>query len=171
MSHGFGTAFGIYGGNADLYSHKGHNGTDDLYENGKPVHEEGYLTELLTRRAERFIAENRNRPFFLYVPYNAVHWPSSRRAAPTLSAPTRPGTRAIAGVREMVEAIDAGVGEIRGALEQAGLLDNTLFIFSNDNGGEVRSPDRPLFHHKATVWEGNPRPLHPPLAGARPRRR
>ena len=155
-AHGFGTAFGIYGGNADLYSHKGRDGTDDLYENGKPVHEEGYLTELLTRRAERFIAENRDRPFFLYVPYNAVHWPFQPPGRPDLVrsyATWYEGDRRV--YAQMVEAIDSGVGAIRGALERAGLLDKTLFIFSNDNGGEVRlTSNRPLFHHKATVWEG-----------------
>ena len=155
-AHGFGTAFGIYGGNADLYSHKGRDGTDDLYENGKPVHEEGYLTELLTRRAERFIAENRDRPFFLYVPYNAVHWPFQPPGRPDLVrsyATWYEGDRRV--YAQMVEAIDSGVGAIRAALERAGLLDKTLFIFSNDNGGEVRlTSNRPLFHHKATVWEG-----------------
>jgi arylsulfatase A-like enzyme len=155
-AHGFGTAFGIYGGNADLYSHKGRDGTDDLYEDGKPVHEEGYLTELLTRRAVRFIDENRARPFFLYVPYNAVHWPFQPPGRPDLVrsyATWYDGDRQV--YTQMVEAIDAGVGNIRAALERAGLLDQTLFIFSNDNGGEVRlTSNWPLFHHKATLWEG-----------------
>jgi arylsulfatase A-like enzyme len=155
-AHGFGTAFGIYGGNADLYSHKARDGSADLDENGKPVHEEGYLTELLTRRAERFIDQNRDRPFFLYVPYNAVHWPFQPPGRPDLVrsyATWYDGDRRI--YAQMVEAIDAGVGNIRAALERAGVLQKTLFIFSNDNGGEVRlTSNRPLFHHKATVWEG-----------------
>jgi arylsulfatase A-like enzyme len=155
-AHGFGTAFGIYGGNADLYSHKGRDGTDDLYENGTPVHQEGYLTELLTGRAVRFIDENSDRPFFLYVPYNAVHWPFQPPGRPDLVrtyATWYEGDRRV--YAQMVEAIDAGVGALRGALERAGVLERTLFIFSNDNGGEVRlTSNRPLFHHKATVWEG-----------------
>jgi arylsulfatase A-like enzyme len=155
-AHGFGTAFGIYGGNADLYSHQGRDGTPDLYENGKPVREEGYLTELLTRRAVRFIDENRDRPFFLYVPYNAVHWPFQPPGRPDLVrsyATWYEGDRKV--YAAIVEAIDDGVGAIRGALERAGVLDRTLFIFSNDNGGEVRlTSNRPLFHHKATLWEG-----------------
>jgi arylsulfatase A-like enzyme len=155
-AHGFAEAFGIYGGNADLYSHRGRDGVDDLYENGRPVREEGYLTELLTRRAVRFIEQNRERPFFLYVPFNAVHWPFQPPGRPDLVrsyATWYEGDRRV--YAQMVEAIDAGVGAIRAALERAGTLDRTLFVFSNDNGGEVRlTSNRPLFHHKATVWEG-----------------
>jgi arylsulfatase A len=155
-AHGFGEAFGIYGGNADMYSHKGRDGTPDLYENGRPVREEGYLTEVLSRRAVRFIEQNRERPFFLYVPYNAVHWPFQPPGRPDLVRTYETwydGDRPMYG--QMVEAIDAGVGEIRSALERTGQLDRTLFIFSNDNGGEIRlASNRPLFHHKGTVWEG-----------------
>src|SRR4051794_21053372 len=71
-AHGFDEAFGIYGGNADLYSHKYRDGADDLYENGRPIKEEGYLTDLISQRAVKFIEQNSDKPFFLYVPYNAV---------------------------------------------------------------------------------------------------
>lgn len=155
-AHGFDEAFGIYGGNADMYSHKYRDGADDLHEDGRPVKEEGYLTELITRRAVGFIERPRAKPFFLYVPYNAVHWPFQPPGRPDLvrSYDTwYEGDRSI--YAQMVEAVDAGVGAIRAALERSGQLDRTLFIFSNDNGGEVRlTSNRPLFHHKATVWEG-----------------
>src|SRR4029078_2448877 len=54
----------------------------------------------------------------------------------------------------MVEAVDAGVGKLLSALDRHGLADNTLVIFTNDNGGERLSDNGPLFHHKATLWEG-----------------
>src|SRR5204862_4777551 len=54
----------------------------------------------------------------------------------------------------MVEAIDTGLGKILGALSKHGLAENTLVIFTNDNGGERLSDNGPFFHHKATVWEG-----------------
>src|SRR5262249_29385806 len=54
----------------------------------------------------------------------------------------------------MVEAIDTGLGKILGALDKHGLADDTLVIFTNDNGGERLSDNGPFFHHKATVWEG-----------------
>jgi arylsulfatase A-like enzyme len=62
------------------------------------------------------------------------------------------GSRAI--YKAMVERIDHGVGMILAELEKTGLADNTLVVFSSDNGGERYSRNAPLFHHKATVWEG-----------------
>jgi arylsulfatase A-like enzyme len=54
----------------------------------------------------------------------------------------------------MTEAIDAGVGKLLAALEERGDAGKTLVIFTNDNGGERLSDMGPLFHHKATLWEG-----------------
>jgi len=156
-AHGFDEFFGIHGGNADMYSHQYRDGTPDLYENTKPIVREGYLTELIADRAVDYIDRKAGKqPFFLYVPFNAVHWP--------FQAPNHPeqrrnydswyaGDRAV--YAAMLEAVDTAVGRIRTALEQKGSLDNTLFIFTNDNGGEVRlASNKPLFHHKATLWEG-----------------
>jgi arylsulfatase A-like enzyme len=54
----------------------------------------------------------------------------------------------------MVENIDDGVGRVLGALDRRKLADNTLVVFTNDNGGERFSRNEPFFHHKATLWEG-----------------
>jgi arylsulfatase A-like enzyme len=62
------------------------------------------------------------------------------------------GSRAI--YKAMVERIDQGVGMILAELAKQGLAENTLVVFSSDNGGERYSRNAPLFHHKATVWEG-----------------
>ena len=62
------------------------------------------------------------------------------------------GSRAI--YKAMVERIDKGMGMILAELEKNGLAENTLVVFSSDNGGERYSRNAPLFHHKATVWEG-----------------
>jgi arylsulfatase A-like enzyme len=54
----------------------------------------------------------------------------------------------------MLERADRGVGEILAALDQRGLANNTLVVFTNDNGGEWLSRNAPLFHRKGTLWEG-----------------
>ena len=54
----------------------------------------------------------------------------------------------------MLERADQGVGRILGVIDRLGLRQNTIVIFTNDNGGEWLSRNTPLFHHKATVWEG-----------------
>jgi arylsulfatase A-like enzyme len=54
----------------------------------------------------------------------------------------------------MLEKVDAGVGMLLAELEKQGVLDNTLFVLSSDNGGERYSDNAPLFNHKQTLWEG-----------------
>ncbi len=154
--HGFDEFFGLKSGNVDMYSHKYRLGFDDLWENEELIRRDGYLTELLGQRSARFIDENANRPFFLYLAFNAVHWP--------FQAPGRPqdvrtvetwwdGTRAN-DYSPMTEAMDAAIGQVLAALDRHGLAGNTLVVFTNDNGGERLSDNRPLFHQKATLWEG-----------------
>jgi arylsulfatase A-like enzyme len=119
------------------------------------VKAEGYLTDLINRHAVDFIRRQGKQPFFLYVPHLAVHWP--------FHAPDRPeqklteankydGTRA--DYATMLQRVDRGVGEMLAELEKQGVLDNTLLIFSSDNGGERFSNNLPLFHHKSSLWEG-----------------
>ncbi len=62
------------------------------------------------------------------------------------------GDRAI--YRAMVERVDEGVGMLLDELDRAGIADNTLIVFSSDNGGERYSDNSPLFHHKSTLWDG-----------------
>jgi arylsulfatase A-like enzyme len=91
----------------------------------------------------------------LYVPYLAVHWPfqpPDRPDPPLTKENKHDGTRR--DYAAMVERIDQGVGRMLAALEKQGVLDDTLFIFSSDNGGERLSNNAPLFNHKATLWEG-----------------
>lgn len=154
--HGFDEFFGILSGNADMYSHKTILGDIDLFENTQPAEAPGYLTELLTDRAVRFIEKHARGPFFMYVAYNAVHWP--------FQVPGRPGdvrTRQswYDGTRQdyvrMLESMDEGVGRILEALDRQRLANDTLVIFSDDNGGENRlTRNVPLFHNKGSLWEG-----------------
>ena len=164
IKHGFGTFFGFKSGFIDYYQHTA--GGDappgsDLFENDDPVVVPGYMTDLITDRSVRFIEQHARQPFFIDVAYNAAHWPYQRPDQPStardrgrhlgpLDDPT--------GTREdyiaMLERADQGVGRILAALDKLGLRQNTLVIFTNDNGGEWLSRNAPLFHHKASVWEG-----------------
>jgi len=155
LRHGFDEYFGTLLGNADMYTHRYHDDSEDLWEGNEVVEREGYLTELLAERAVRFVEENADHPFFLYMPFNAVHWP--------FQPPGRPEQLATAenwkdGVREdyaaMVESMDAAVGAVVDALERMGVVDNTLIVFTNDNGGERLSDSGPFFHTKGTLYEG-----------------
>jgi arylsulfatase A-like enzyme len=153
---GFDEYFGELLGHADYYKHTYYDGTYALRDGMEPVKRDGYLTDLINERAVKFIRDHKSAPFFLYVPHLAVHSPFEAPDAPDTPMVTKEsmlkGSRAI--YKAMVERIDLGVGKILAELDTLKLADNTLVVFSSDNGGERFSRNAPLFHHKATVWEG-----------------
>src|SRR4051812_2088590 len=73
--HGFERFFGLLSGNHDYFTHRESNGQADLWLGDKPVEMEGYSTDLITKYALSFMDEMKRRPFFLYVSYNAPHFP------------------------------------------------------------------------------------------------
>jgi len=154
--HGFDEFFGINGSSADYFTHKNNAGRFDLYENLEPSKEEGYLTDLFTERAIRFIVKKRSRPFFLSLQYNAPHWPWDGPNDKSSNHDHRPmtegGNLAIYG--EMVKSMDAGIGRVLNALASAKLDRNTLVIFTSDNGGERYSFNWPFSFQKMNLWEG-----------------
>jgi len=160
-AHGFDYFFGFKSGFVDYYQHTNGSGADDLWEDDAQVKVEGYLTDLITDRSTTFIRENADRPFFLSVQYNAAHWPYQPPGAPSVARnnashlqPHSQDTSTRQDYVAMLERADWGVGEILRALDEVGLRDNTLVIFTNDNGGEWLARNAPLFNRKWTVWEG-----------------
>jgi len=153
--HGFDEYFGVLLGHADYYRYNYFDGTYCLRDGEEPVKAEGYLTDLISERAVKFVRKHAQEPFFLYVPYNAVHSPFQPPNRP-LPAVTKEGM--YDGSRQvyaaMLEKVDEGVGKLLAELEKQGVLDNTLFVLSSDNGGERYSDNAPLFNHKQTLWEG-----------------
>jgi arylsulfatase A-like enzyme len=145
-------------GHADYYTHKYFDGTHVLRQNDKDLPAKGYLTDLIAEKAVSFIERHKDEPFFLYVPHLAVHFP--------FQVPDKPGQvltkeNATEGTRlqyvQMLERVDQGVGDILRTLEKHKLLDSTLIAFSSDNGGYKLSDNQPLFHYKASLWEGGVR--------------
>lgn len=160
-AHGFDYFFGFKSGYTDFYQHTSGEGQSDLFENDRPVEVPGYMTDLITERSVRFIEQHAQQPFFIDVAYNAAHWPYQPPDKPSKARDNAkhlgplddaPGTRA--DYRAMLERADQGVGRILKVLDDRGLRQNTIVIFTNDNGGEWLSRNTPLFHNKGTVWEG-----------------
>jgi arylsulfatase A-like enzyme len=153
--HGFDEYFGELLGHCDYYTHSYFDGTYALRDGLEPVKVEGYLTDLINRRSVEFVRKHAREPFFLYVPHLAVHSPYQPPGRPKPSvtqANMYNGDRRT--YAAMVEKVDEGVGMLLAELEKQGVLDNTLFVLSSDNGGERYSDNSPLFHHKSTLWEG-----------------
>jgi len=130
----------------------------------------GYLTDYLSDQAARTIEANRNRPFFLYLAYNAPHTPlqALRSDYDALGHIENHTLRTYAA---MIRALDRGVGRVLEALAANGLADNTLVIFSSDNGGAhyIGLPDVNAPHRgwKMTFFEGG---VHTPFFVRWPRR-
>lgn len=175
FDHGYGTLTGA----ADPWTHKYRPGVfeETWHRDGQPLHEEGNATELIAAEAVRRIEEKQS-PWFLYVPFHAVHTP--------VDAPEE-FKRLYDGVRfqddpakhdsrlrmaAMVAQVDAKVGQFVEALQRTGQRDNTLIVFISDNGGieslknvyvgdvgdsPLNSENDPLRGQKNTLYEGGTR--------------
>jgi arylsulfatase A-like enzyme len=161
LKSGYDEFFGLMGGAMDYYTHDlgtlaGPPRTPDLYENETPIIREGYATDLFTARAIAFIESNRTRPFFLSLHYTAPHWPWQSRTDPGARRANDfhfdGGSPAI--YTAMIAALDEGVGAVLAALDTHGLSENTLVVFTSDNGGERFSYQWPLRGEKTTLYEG-----------------
>ena len=123
------------GGWVDFYTHMYAGGLDWQRGDGVSLREEGHVTDLLTAEAKKVIeSRDPDSPFFLYLTYNAPHSPL--QTVPTnsgLNEGLEPGHRFVYG--EMVTHLDAGIGQVIDTLEAEGVLDNTIVVFSSDNGG------------------------------------
>lgn len=139
-AHGFDEFRGFLAGCVDYYSHifywgqgGGHNPTHDLWHNREEVWDNGhYLTEAITEHAVSFIEQKSEDPFFLYVAYNAPHYPMHAPQKYMDRYPDLPWDRRV--MAAMVSAVDDGVGRIVEALRRTGRFENTTVFFSSDNG-------------------------------------
>jgi arylsulfatase A-like enzyme len=152
MARGFDHQHGMYFGAIDHNTHL-RDDTHDWHHDDKELKEEGYSTHLLTREACRLVAaQDKAKPLFLYVPYNAVHSPHQVPESYTVPYGQLQGARkTLAG---MLAAVDEGIGEVVKALEKAGLRENTLILFSSDNGGPRPGVNTPLKDYKGSIYEG-----------------
>ncbi|MFO0799630.1 MAG: sulfatase-like hydrolase/transferase [Gemmataceae bacterium] len=96
-----------------------------------------YLTDRLTAEAEKFITRNKERPFFLHLAHYAPHTPlrAPDDVVARYPAPPVHGRQSNAVYAAMVERLDAGVGRVVALLDELKLTDNTIVIFTSDNGG------------------------------------
>ena len=162
MHHGFDRFRGYVSGNIDYISHYDRMEIYDWWEGLEHVEEEGYTTHLITRHAVRFIQDHKDAPFCLYVAHEAVHTPLQGPDDPAIRGPKKESFRPddpAATYCEMMKAMDDSLGEIMGAVRDAGIAENTLVFFFSDNGGTRQNPESnaPLRGHKGTVWEGGHR--------------
>jgi arylsulfatase A-like enzyme len=159
VRNGFDGFFGIHAGAADYTSHRAPMAGTDLYENDQAVERPGYLTELLREKAIEVIRQPHQQPFFLALMFNAPHWPwqapgDAAHTDTATSIATWTGGGSAATYAAMVKSMDDAIGALMKALDEEGLSDNTVVIFTSDNGGERFSDMGPYKGRKFELWEG-----------------
>jgi arylsulfatase A-like enzyme len=157
-SRGFDHQHGHYFGAIDYYAHL-RDGSHDWYHDDQELKEEGYSTHLIAKEACRLIeSKDKSKPLFLYVPFNGVHSPLQTPESYLEPYASLTGNRKkLAG---MLSAVDEAIGQIVATLEKAGLRENTLIVFSSDNGGPnpaKLSTNGNLRAGKGTIYEGGVR--------------
>lgn len=126
-------------------------------KNITPGKKDEYLTERLTDEALNFIKKNKDRPFFLYLPFYSVHVPLHATRAYVDLYRDRPGVgqQNIAAYGAMITCVDYSIGRVLNYLRTSGIADKTIVIFTSDNGGQLMCTDNaPLRGQKGSFYEG-----------------
>ncbi len=170
---GFDEFVGLGSGDGDFFTHVDR---PDWWHNDELSPEEGYTTDLITKHSIDFIKRHNDEPFFLYVPHLGIHFPWQGPEDPPHRQPgiayhqdkwglIPDRSNVFPHVKGMIESVDQSVGRIWGTLKEEGLLENTLVIFTSDNGGYISysggfeniSSNGPLRGQKTQVYEGGHR--------------
>ncbi|HLO19494.1 MAG TPA: sulfatase-like hydrolase/transferase [Sphingomicrobium sp.] len=127
------------------------------FNGGPPFHAATYMTDYLSNEAGAAIKANRTRPFFIYLAYNAPHTPFQATKA-DYAALGAIKDRRLRVYGAMIRALDRGVGKVMAALKAEGVDQNTIVIFTNDNGGAwyagLGDINKPYRGWKGTFFEG-----------------
>ncbi len=133
------------------------------YNNGERFKPDSHLTDYLSREAVRAIEANRNRPFFMYLAYNAPHTPLQAEKA-DYEALDHIADHTERTYAAMLRGLDRGIGQVLAGLKDNALSDNTIVIFTSDNGGAgyvgLSDLNKPYRGWKITFFEGG---IHTPF--------
>ncbi len=167
LASGYEEFFGPMSGGVDYFSHHSNAGHHDLFMGEEESFEDGYLTDLLSQRAVDYVRRMTQAqpggaapaPFFLSLHYTAPHWPWETRDDRAVSEQVKGHLFHLHGgnihtYQRMIHHMDEGIGWLVDALREAKALDNTLIVFTSDNGGERFSDNWPLVGGKMDLTEG-----------------
>ncbi|GAA4824588.1 sulfatase family protein [Streptomyces ziwulingensis] len=160
--------FGNFGGALEYFSKLGQLGDYDLYEGDATYKDLRYYTTVLTERAVEYVSRDHDKPWLLNLNFTTPHWPwlteDDEETGREIAAKIRSGNvmggllhndgGSVEKYKEMVESLDASVGEVLTALRRSGQEDDTIVVFASDNGGERFSYLWPLSGGKSELLEG-----------------
>jgi arylsulfatase A-like enzyme len=164
LKSGYDHFYGFRGGALDYYTHSSPVGRQDLWDDDVPLHQSGYLTELLGSRAVDVVNgyAKSGRPFMISLHFSAPHWPWEAPGDEAESERLRAAGKGLFDVdggsqrtyQRMIEAMDLQIGRVLEALQARGLTHNTIVIFTSDNGGERFADTWPFTGKKTELLEG-----------------
>ena len=164
LRSGYEEFFGPMSGGVDYFTHCASSGAHDLWLGDAEQAEDGYLTDLISGRAVDYVqrmaaGSHAGTPFFLSLHYTAPHWPWETRDDATIAQEIRSNLFHLHGgnihsYQRMIQHMDEGIGQLMAALQAHGLGENTLVLFTSDNGGERFSDSWPLVGGKMDLTEG-----------------
>lgn len=157
---GYDYFFGNLSGAVDYFDYRSTAGKDpDLWEGNEPAKRTGYYTYVLGDEATRYVAEaDAAKPFFLSLHFTAPHWPwvgpDDEEISRSVSKLTHYDGGNLRVYAKMVQAMDKAIGQVLAKLEERGMADNTIVVFTSDNGGERFSKVWPFVGQKTELLEG-----------------
>ncbi len=162
LRSGYDEFFGPMAGGVDYFTHCASTGVHDLWVGEQEQPHEGYLTDLISNKSVDYIqrmAKDTTQPFFLSMHYTAPHWPWETRDDKALAQKIKDNIFHLNGgnvhtYHRMIHHMDEGIGWVVKALKETGQLNNTLIVFTSDNGGERFSDNWPLVGGKMDLTEG-----------------
>ena len=162
LKSGYDRFFGNYGGAIDYFTHKPGVGAHvpcDLYEGEVPVERVGYYTQVLADEAVHYTRTHEAQgPFLVSLHFTAPHWPwegpEDEAVSRTLTGLLHYDGGNLKTYATMVRALDSAVGQVLAALDAHGMADNTIVVFTSDNGGERFSKTWPFTGQKTELLEG-----------------
>ncbi|HEY3824934.1 MAG TPA: sulfatase-like hydrolase/transferase [Bryobacteraceae bacterium] len=164
LQSGYEHFWGIRSGGVDYFTHKSgiaNTDTDDLWDDDVKVHQTGYLTDLLGARATTAIrdyARTPGKPFLLSLHFTAPHWPwegpDDEAESQRISALPDYDGGSLATFARMVGELDRQIGRVLETLQATGIANNTIVIFTSDNGGERFADTWPFTGKKSELLEG-----------------
>jgi arylsulfatase A-like enzyme len=163
LQRGYDHFYGILLGGSDYFMHRidldDDVPVDGLFRQGERVEEAGYMTDLLADEVVRIIHDaDAAQPFFVSLHFNAPHWPwegpEDEAVSRALTSIFHWDGGSLETYAAMMRSMDSGVGRILAVLEERGLTENTLVIFTSDNGAERYSDTWPFTGYKGGLLEG-----------------
>ncbi len=152
LNQGFDVALTLPEGHSERYYYP-----DQLRYNGREIDMRGHITNLLTDAAIEFVRNNKDRPFFLYLPYNVPHEPPLVPDEYLQKYLDRGLDLETARIYGLVTQCDQNIGRLLKVVDETGLREETIVIFLSDNGGISRHYKAGLRGNKGSAYEGGTR--------------